>query len=71
MKNFIMKLQRAANQFNVIDFAFFKIYLFTVGILFGVYFASYWITCIDVIWVMATLSCVYTLVRLARNYLKL
>ncbi len=66
MKNLIKKLQLAASRFSCVDFAIFKIYLFSVGILFGIYFAQFWFTYINIIWVVAVVSCIYVLVALYR-----
>ncbi len=70
MKKFITKIHRSANQFSLLDFALFKIYLFTVGILAGAYFASFWLSNISIVWIVAIISCIYTLVRLWRGYFK-
>ncbi|MFI3279363.1 MAG: hypothetical protein SNG49_03030 [Rikenellaceae bacterium] len=70
MKKFISKIHRSANKFTLLDFALFKIYLFSVGILFGAYFASFWLSNLSVVWIVAVVTCVYTLVRLWRGYFR-
>ncbi len=71
MKRFIENMQRAANGFTVVDYAFFKIYILFVGVLLGAYFASFWIAYINIAWIVAILAGVFTVSRLFRNYQKL
>ncbi|MFI3281435.1 MAG: hypothetical protein R3Y44_05630 [Rikenellaceae bacterium] len=68
MKDFLMKLQRAANQFNMVDFAIFKIYIFSVGLLFGAYFAHFWLAYINIVWVVAIISCIFVLIQLFKRF---
>ncbi len=68
MKKFLEKIHRSANQFSMVDFALFKIYIFAVGILVGAYFAPFWLTHISVVWVVAAASCVVVLTQLIRRY---
>lgn len=68
MKKFIVKIQHAANQFGIFDFALFKIYLVAVGILFGVYFAYFFTSWIVYVWIIAALSCIFTITQLVRYY---
>lgn len=70
MKKFIETMLRAANQFKAFDFAIFKIYLVSVGILLGAYFAQFWLNNIIIIWVIAILSAVITITQLIRYYLR-
>lgn len=70
MKRFLSKIQRAANQFSMVDFAIFKIYLVSVGILLGAYFAQFWLLHLTPLWIVAALSCIYVLIELVRLYLK-
>lgn len=70
MRKFIVKIQHAANQFGLLDFAYFKIYLVTVGILFGVYFGYFFTSWIVYVWIVATLSCIVTIAQLVRYYIR-
>ncbi len=66
MKRFINKVMGAASQFKELDFALFKIYMVAIGILLGSYFAPFWIEHIIIIWTVAILAGVYTIIQLLR-----
>lgn len=68
MKKFIEKMQRAANKFTVVDYACFKIYMISVGVLLGVYFALFLRIYINAIWSVAILAGLFTILRLVENY---
>ncbi len=71
MKKFVERVVASANQFTAFDFALFKIYLFAVGILVGAYFAPFWLVRIHLIWIVAIVAGIFTVVQLVRRYLKL
>ncbi len=63
---FINSLMGAVKHYTAIDFAIFKIYLFAAGILFGVYFAKFFLQYINVVWIIAIVACIIVLVQLFR-----
>ncbi len=70
MIKFIKKMQLAAAKFGLLDFAIFKIYICAVGILVGAYFAPFWLEYITLVWVVAIVCGLFTIVELIRHTLK-
>ena len=66
MGNFIKNALHAVRQFTVVDVSVFKIYLISVGILFGVYFTPFLLQYIAVVWGIAIITLIILLIRLIR-----
>ena len=66
MGNFIKNALHAVRQFTVVDVGVFKIYLISVGILFGVYFTPFLLKYIAVVWGIAIITLIILLIRLIR-----
>lgn len=70
MKGFIEKALNAAKKFNVWDFGLFKICLFSLGIIFGVYFNNFFLAYIQTIWVLFIATWVWLLYKTFFKYWK-
>lgn len=68
MSSVIKNLLKAARHFSGTDFAIFKICLLTIGILLGIYFYSFFIEYISIIWVIAILSWLILMFNIIRYY---
>lgn len=68
MKKFIENMQRAANKFTAMDYACFKIYMLSIGVLFGVYFVPFFVTRLNIVWCVAILTGLFIIFRLFKNY---
>lgn len=66
MKKLINHLMRAVRYYTAADFAVFKIYLISVGILLGAYFSSFFLAYINVIWVIAIAGLIILLIQTIR-----
>ena len=56
MRNLIDRLLKAARKYTIMDYAFFKITLASFGIILGAYFSSFFLSHINIIWVIFIVS---------------
>lgn len=56
---YIDRLLNAARKYSVWDFGWFKVALFSLGILFGAYFYRFFMNYITVIWVIFVISFIW------------
>ncbi|MFI3239969.1 MAG: hypothetical protein R3Y22_05200 [Bacteroidales bacterium] len=70
MKDFIISITNAARKFNPLDYAIFKIYLISIGIILGAYLSSFFIKIITVMWTIVLITCVYVMFQLLRYTIK-
>lgn len=68
MSTFVKKLLDAARTFTALDFAIFKICLLAIGVLLGAYFSQFFLEYIDFVWMIAILTWVFLMVRIARFF---
>lgn len=68
MKNLIDKTLSAARKYNVWDYGFLKITLFSVGILFGAYFSQFFLNYIFIIWALFIVSYIWILYKTFIKY---
>jgi len=66
MGNVIKKLVKVANHYNVVDFGALKICMLFIGILFGVYFSSFFMKYIPVVWIVAILAWLFVIIQTIR-----
>ena len=59
MKSLVEKLMDKARRFSAVDYAMFKVTLLSVGVLFGAYFSSFFLSVIGFVWVVFVVSYVY------------
>jgi small multidrug resistance family-3 protein len=50
MKHFVNKALDAAKKYTALDFGLFKLCLFSFGIIFGVYFYSFFSVSMPIVW---------------------
>ena len=50
MKHFVNKALDAARKYTALDFGLFKLCLFSFGIIFGVYFYSFFSVSMPIVW---------------------
>lgn len=66
MCNFIKNSLDLVRKFTAVDFGVLKIYLISIGVLLGVYFSAFFVKYISVVWIIAAITFIIILVRLAR-----
>lgn len=66
MGNLIKNALSAAHKFTMLDFAVFKIYLISIGVLLGVYFFPFFLNYLPIVWVVAIVSLIIVMFRLIR-----
>ena len=70
MKKLIEKLLNAARKYNVWDYGWLKICLFSLGIIFGAYFNAFFLKYITLIWIIFIVSYVWLLYKTFAKYTK-
>lgn len=70
MKNLIEKLLNAARKYNVWDYGWLKICLFSLGIIFGVYFNAFFSNYMPIIWAIFIVSYVWIFYKTFAKYMK-
>ncbi|WP_026691318.1 hypothetical protein [Alteribacter aurantiacus] len=63
MKAWVHEVFESTRRYNMLDFSFLKVCLFAMGVLFGVYFSSFFLSYLPVVWIVAILSFLYLIVR--------
>jgi len=66
MSDVIKKLMNAAHRFTVVDFGALKICMLFIGILLGVYFSSFFMKYITIIWIVTILAWLILIVQVIR-----
>jgi len=56
MKKLIDYLMKSVSKFTIWDYAWFKICLFSLGIIFGVYFSQFFLQYILLVWIAFALT---------------
>ena len=64
MKKLIDSLLDKARKFTVMDYAFFKVALFSFGLIVGVYFATSLTAALPLFWAIFSLSYLYLIYRM-------
>lgn len=63
MSKFIQRLLKAARNYTVMDYVFFKITLVSFGILLGAYFAQFFLNYTSFLWVVFIVSYLWIMYR--------
>jgi len=66
MSNVIKKMVKAAQQYTVVDFGALKICMLFIGILFGVYFSSFFAKYIPIVWIVAIVAWLFVIIQTFR-----
>ncbi len=66
MRKFINHLMICVRHYTAADFAVFKIYLISAGILLGAYFNSFFLNHINIIWAIAIAGLIILLIQTIR-----
>ena len=70
MKKLIEKLLNAAKKYNVWDYGWLKICLFSLGIIFGVYFKEFFASYLPIICIIFIASYIWLMYKTFAKYLK-
>lgn len=70
MKEWISKVFESTKQYTVWDFGFLKVCLFSMGILFGVYFSQFFLPYISIVWLIAIVSYVFIMYKTFVKYFR-
>jgi hypothetical protein len=70
MNGLIDRLMNAAKKFTVIDYGFFKITLFSAGVLAGTYFAPFFLSYTTLLWIVFIVSFVWIGYRTFFKYMR-
>jgi len=60
----------AAHRFTAWDYAFFKICLLALGIIFGAYFSSFFLKYISIVWIVFAVTWVILIIQVIRYFKK-
>ncbi len=70
MNNFVNKAMNAAKKYTVWDFGLFKLCLFSLGIIFGVYFYTFFSTYMPIVWAIFIASWAWLVYKTFFKYWK-
>ncbi|MCC5910625.1 MAG: hypothetical protein JJT76_09335 [Clostridiaceae bacterium] len=70
MKEWISKAFGSTKQYTMWDFALLKVCLFSMGILFGVYFGDFFLSYLSIVWIIFIASYVYIMYKTFGKHLK-
>jgi len=70
MKKFIGNILNSTKKYNIWDYTWLKICLFSLGIIFGVYFTTFFTSCISIIWAIFIISYLWIMYKTFVKYKK-
>lgn len=70
MKKLINKLMKSATNYNVWDYAWFKVTLCSLGVLLGACFSQFFLKYISIVWVIFIISYVWIMYKTLIKYKK-
>lgn len=64
MKKLIEFALGKASKFGILDYGIFKLCLFTLGVIFGAYFSSFFLEYISIVWILFIVSYIYLMYKI-------